>query len=263
MSVDNTTIEAPQDITLETLEAPQETSLEVETTEPAETPADHPAVSRRINRLTSKLSKREEELAALQAKLAELEAAQAKPVVEVATKPTRDAFETDDAFEDALADWKITEKQKLELAEAKAREHNDIQGAYNARVATFKARHADFEEAVQEVVPTFDGDNLSIAYIIESDLGPEVVYALANDAELCEKFAKLRPSKRVLELAKLELKLTKQKDTASKLAEKPKPVEVPKPTVKVSAVASVERDLKDLSPAEYRKVRMAQLKKGK
>jgi len=138
-------------------------------------------------------------------------------------------------YEEKLTDWKIS--QRIE-AEKKAYQEQLQQQAINqrnaavrknweTRLAESKKRHADFDEVVRSVDlplnPIMDG------YLLESELGPELVYELCNKVSEAQRIAQLPGFQCVSELSKLEASISEALKTPppKKITEaKPPPTEL-------------------------------------
>lgn len=121
-----------------------------------------------------------------------------------------------DHFE-KLADFKAAQAVKADR-EQRAKETQDqtvadqnkaIEQSWKTRVNQSKTKHADFEAvalspALGAVIPQ---GSVIDAYILESDNGAEILYALGQDLGEAERLAGLSPVKQAIELGKLEAKL--------------------------------------------------------
>ncbi|MGE3681958.1 MAG: hypothetical protein AB7G93_09545 [Bdellovibrionales bacterium] len=240
-----------------------------ETEAKEERPKKKGGVQKRIDKLTRRLSEREQEIEywkreALKKK--EAEGAPQKPEPQLRadpnSKPKADEFETHEEYVEALADWKV--EQRLKAHEEKAKEtqvKTEFQrqvDEHQKRVEAFKAKHEDFDERLEEVndIP------LSIAVqevILASDRGPELMYELARDPEEFARICKLSPLAAARELGKVEARL--EKSTESKKREV-KTTKAPPPPSPISGKSqkAVKKSIYDpsLSQAEYERLRAEQ-----
>ena len=167
----------------------------------------------------NRISQLEQELAALK------EQAQAtKPAQD--DKPKRESFETEEAYRDAVDDWRVDQKFKGRQAEeakkAAQERYQAIVEAAEARIAKAKELVPDFEELVGESdlrVPPAVAN-----YMQESELIAELSYHFAKNPEELERVSKLTPSRQLVEIGKIESKLEPfSKASASEKANGDKP----------------------------------------
>lgn len=132
----------------------------------------------------------------------------AEPVVEP-TEPKREAFQTDEAFQDAIMDWKVDQRFKAREAET-AREAAEVRQAQVVADASARIAHAisivpDFvavTEAVDMRVP-----DLIAGAMQESELFAEIGYHFAKHPETLEELRLMSPAKSLVALGKIEAKL--------------------------------------------------------
>jgi hypothetical protein len=171
-------------------------------------------------------------------------------------KPKLEDFDSIEAFTDALTDWKADErdwKRTQADEQAKARtEAEKVLDSWNQRKAEAQERHADYDEVLDSVSDV----KLSPAHqriFLESEHGPELAYALAQDRDQLEKFAGMSPLKAATHLGKLEASL--------KIENAPKPEtkvsNAPRPVRPVGARATGTPDVTRMGLADYRAAREA------
>ena len=178
----------------------------------------NPKLERRFSDLTKqreearKEAQRErEQRMELERKIAELQQQAPKaPVADVEPQPSQfqDAFEYAKALAEYTADKRIEEMRKQE-AEAKiAQERQKVIDSWAQRVQAAKAEMPDFDEMVasSEVVVS-DAVRDSI---LESDVGPQILYHLAENEELARKISGMSDRAAVKELGKLEARFEKK-----------------------------------------------------
>ena len=213
--------EAPQEPVVEGKEQsePEQEQKEATATEERK---PNPKLERRFSEITKQREAAREEARkereareALEARLKELEskvnpAPQAAPA-DVDAEPQPSQFE--DAFEyaKALAEWSADKALRdRDAAEAK-RKQEEAEAAKNRewadRVAKAKAELPDFEDMVasSDVVVS----NEVREAIMESEVGPQLLYHLAENPEVAESLAKMSAIKALREIGKLEAKLEK------------------------------------------------------
>lgn len=217
---DQTATESTDD---EVTETPEETDTEESSDEEVETkpenddpkPKKKSGFQRRVEKLNARISAAEQEReywkneAIKNQRVPTKEEAPLK--VQATGKPDKDKFGTHDEYIEALAEWKAD--QKFKAIEEERKQNSAKEAAQKrlndhfSRVETFKEDHEDFDETWSSLkVP------LTLAMteaIKESDLGPDLMYALAKDPKECARIAKLTPLAAARELGKLEIKVSK------------------------------------------------------
>ena len=145
----------------------------------------------------------------LQRQLDQLKAQPVKPVDPDADKPKRESFETDEAYRDAVDDWRVDQKFKKREAEAAEKRAQDrleeIQTAAAARISKALEIVPDFQE-VTEAADIRVPDYIA-GYMQESELLAELGYHFAKHPDVLERLAKMRPDRALVEVGKIESKL--------------------------------------------------------
>lgn len=219
---------------------------------------------RRLERQKTARIQAETEARLLRERVATLEAqSQAKPGT---GEPQRDQFESYEAYIEARADWRADQKVKEALdADRKASQAREQQGrqsqgmeqvaqSWTKRETEFQATAKDYLDVVTPFVEEDLGSfsQPARAAIVESDIGPQVLYHLAQNPDEAERIAALSPVRQVAELGKIEVSL-------SKAAETPAPAKVskaPAPITPVKSGRSTVQGFNDnMSDAEYREWR--------
>lgn len=152
-------------------------------------------------------------LSVLESELATLKAAAAaqKPApVAAPEKPTREKFESDEAYQDALVEFRVKEqlaKERREAAEQASRAEQDRQiEASRAQIARAAALVPDFNstiEAATSKVPPHIGQ-----YMAESDKFAELAYHFAKHPKELEQLAAL-PAKTFGQVMRVGVELDK------------------------------------------------------
>jgi hypothetical protein len=185
-----------------------------------------------------------------------------KPIVDTSTRPKASDFATHDEYLESLVEWKADQKiaainAKRQQDEAKNQVQTKFQ-THNARVEAFKVTHEDFDETMENVntIP------MSLAVqesILDSDHGPEMMYALASDPKEFKRICSLPPLQAAREMGKLETKFIKTTSTSSET----KTTRAPKPVTPVrTRGAAAVKDLNDpnISYEDYKRLRTEQIK---
>ena len=200
----------------------------------------------------------------LEARLAALESIKApgrEP--EGNQKPTPDNFK--DAFEyaEALADWSAEQalarrEQEVKQKEVEAKRDTVIQ-TWQQKLESTKAELPDYEVMVASSDVKVN-DTVRDA-ILESDVGPRILYELASDDELAEKLTGLTTAGALKLIGKLEAQFEKtdapakaEKKTVAAKSKAPEPI---RPLKSTSGVADVGMDGNDMSYQQWKAARQA------
>lgn len=250
-----------------------ESKSEEETDEAAkEKPAKKSGFKRKIEKFEKTLSLKDQEIEywreqALKSKPEQKEEVkETKPVAK--DKPLRDDFESLEDYIEALADWKVDTKQAQ--ADAKKTEeslksdYQKKQESYKTKLETVKKELADFDEVISDFIADHGDIKFSTALnelILESDVGPKVIYSLAKDKALLDKINSMSPLAAAKEFGKLEDTLSKPKQKAEVKSK----TEAPKPITPIGASkGTVKKSIYDadkMSQSEYEAMRREQMKK--
>jgi hypothetical protein len=176
---------------------------------------------KRIEKLLSKQQEKDAKIAELEGRLAgEKKPAANAEETTVKTdddgKPVRPKlsdFETYEAhetalgeYEEKLADWKYEQRSRTETAKQKQAE---AAKAWEDRTAKVRTEHPDYDEKIEALrIPNTAAVPVVRDAIAESELGPELLYHLANHPDEAKRILNLSPVRAVAELGKIEAKLT-------------------------------------------------------
>lgn len=195
----------------------------------------NPKLEKRFSELTKARKLAEENAAkalaekeALEARLREYEekvAPQQKTAEDpIGAEPRADQF--DDAFEyaKALAEWSaekaLYERDQQEANRKIEEERQKVLKSWSEKLEKAKPNLADFDEVIESTQVVVSNDVRDA--IIESDVGPEILYHLASlDGEEAERFQALPTAKALREIGKLEAKFEKQQAIEEKPVSKP------------------------------------------
>lgn len=125
-------------------------------------------------------------------------------------KPKRENFETDDAYRDALDDWRVDQKFRArEVEENQRREQQrmeEVREMARTRISKAMELVPDFQEVTEaadlQVPPVIAG------YMQESEMFAELGYHFAKHPDALERLQKMRPDKALVEIGKIESTLT-------------------------------------------------------
>ena len=197
----------------------------------------NPKLEKRFSELTKARKLAEENAAKAQAEKEALEArlreyeerTNPQPKADespIGREPKPDQF--DDAFEyaKALAEWSaekaLYERDQQEANRRVEEERQKVLKTWSEKLERAKPNLADFDEVIESTQVVVSNEVRDA--IIESDVGPEILYYLASlDGEEAEKFQALPVAKALREIGKLEARFEKQQD-AEETAVRSKPV---------------------------------------
>ena len=168
---------------------------------------------------------------ALESKLKELEAKVSPPKQEVSEEPLPEQF--NDAFEyaRALAEYStekaLAERDKAEAQRKAAEEQAARFEAWNQKLETAKKEMPDFEAMVASSDVAVS-DPVRDA-MLESDVGPKILYHLAENPDFARELAKKPIITQLREIGKLEARFEKKdeipsRETAAKVSKAPPPI---------------------------------------
>lgn len=226
------------------VEEPAEPTEEVEQSEPeAEAEAkpqeerkQNPKLERRFSEITKQREEARQEAQrerqareALEARLAALEK-QSQPqqavVADQEPQPSQfnDAFEYAKALAEYTADKRIAEMKQEEAKAKEAAERQKVIDQWTQKVQKAKADLPDFDDIVasSEVVVN---DDIRDA-ILESDVGPQILYHLAENDELAKKIAGLSAKQALREIGKLEARFEKTEQPTQPVAKSKAPAPI-------------------------------------
>jgi hypothetical protein len=199
---------------------------------PAEDKKQNPKLERRFSELTKQREQAKAEAEAernrsaqLEARLRTLEQQAAPQKQSVNSEPQPGQFQ--DAFEYAKALAEFSTEKALSERDQRDAQAKIIQ-SWTAKLEKVKADIPDYDEMVS-TANVVVSDEIRDA-ILESDVGPRILYDLAENIEFAQKLAQMPVSKALREIGKLEAKYDK--------------VEAPKETVVKSKAPAPVRPLK-------------------
>lgn len=218
----------------------------------------------------AKATRLEAELADLRARM---EANQAMPAPkDPDPKPQRNQFVSDEDYQEALTDWKVDQKlaeQQREQQQARTEAfQQQLADNWSARLELAKAELTDFDEVVGK--SDIDMPNHLYVAIVESDMGPQLAYYLAQNPSEARLLKGMSQTSALRMLGKLEEQLAKAsekpKEQPATGAEKKPGTQVEKskapPPIEPLTGASgpVEKPTEQMTYAEYKAHRQAQIK---
>ena len=187
----------------------------------------NPKLERRFSEITKQREEARQEAQrerqareALEARLAALEKQnqpQQAVVADQEPQPSQfsDAFEYAKALAEYTADKRLAERDR-QIAEAKeAEKRQEVIQTWAKKVESAKAELPDFDDIVasSDVVVN---DDIRDA-ILESDVGPKILYHLAENEDIAKKIAGMNPKAALREIGKLEARFEAKVETEKAL----------------------------------------------
>ena len=224
----------------------------------------NPKLEKRFSELTKQRKEAEAKVKELEDRLAARESfkePQKEP--ENNRKPSPDDFK--DAFEyaESLAQWSAEQAlakrdQELRQKEVEAKRATVIK-TWQEKLESTKAELPDYEEMVASSSMSVN-DTVRDA-IIESDVGPRILYELASNDELAEKLSNMSIAGALKLIGRLEGQFEKTEEPAKAekktVAAKSKAPEPIRPLRSTSGVAEVSLDGNDISYQQWKAARKA------
>ena len=225
----------------------------------------NPKLEKRFSELTKQRKEAEARAEEAERRLKALESqgqqAQAQP--QSNQKPTPDNYK--DAFEyaEALSEWSAEQalakrEQEIKQREVEAKRETVIK-TWQQKLESTIAELPDYEEMVASSTVTVN-DTVRDA-ILESDVGPRILYELASDDEMAEKLSTMTTAGALKLIGKLEAKFEKteepvkaEKKTVAAKSKAPEPI---RPLRSTSGVADVGMDGNDMSYQQWKAARQA------
>ena len=182
-------------------------------------------LNKRFDKVTKRAQEAEAKARDLEERLKSYEAGNVQQpqqeTVKAEGKPQASQF--NDAFEyaEALAEWSAENALKQRDAEEAGRKAKEAQEkvlqSWNEKIAKAKADLPDFDRMVQSSTIVV-GDEIRDS-ILESDVGPQLLYFLASDDDFAKRLTEMPVVKALREIGKLEAKF-EAKEAKSSKAEK-------------------------------------------
>ena len=198
---------------------------EQETTETEER-KPNPKLEKRFSELTKARKAAEEQAAqeraareALEARLQALEGQQSnKKTNDVNTKPQPDDYADAFKYAEALAEWSANEavarRDREVRQQAEQTKQQEVLKTWQEKLDATKAELPDYEDMVASSTVAVS-DEVRDA-ILESDVGPRILYELASDDELGAKIANLSTAQALKMIGKLEAKFESKDEEPAK-----------------------------------------------
>ena len=222
------------------------------------------SVEKRIGKLTKKwrTTERERDYERAKRMEAEQELAKLKAAIPAEDKPNRDDFEDDEAYLEALADWKVESKLRAhgEVVSKKASEDSEKSAISEVaqEIEDITDRGSDKYPDYSDVV--YDKDLVinqnMLETIIVSDVAEDILYYLGKNPDVSAAIGEMSPLRAAKEIWKIEMELAKGKPEEKKVEVKPevtkKVTQTPEPINPPKQTGVTEKDPSQMSPKEYR-----------
>jgi hypothetical protein len=179
---------------------------------------DTPGVKKRIGKALQKQREAEQRASEAERKLAEFQgsrpaAESGKPAQPAAEKPNDKPvlkdYETYEAFNEDLVKWTVEQREAEREIKKRAADQQTAQRqldkAHGDRIAAAKEKYSDWDEKIGTLTVPISQELHNA--IVESELGPEVVYYVANHPEEGDRISKLSPARQIAEFGKLEARI--------------------------------------------------------
>lgn len=220
-------------------------------------------VEKRINELVKEREalKKELEIAKINRGVdAQIEAVAEQTPFEKA-KPKFGDFDNIADYQEALVDWKL---EKKEHDHTVAQEQRELKSKQETFISAWAERENKFKGTVDDYDDYINKDSLdrlqpgqtALAYIAESDFGPEVLYALLTDEELSKKFMAASDVKKVGILSRLEANFESDEPAVSKTKATVSKAPSPSKSLPKGKAVATSKSIYDasLSFAEYNRL---------
>lgn len=160
---------------------------------------------KRIDKLTKEKRELEARLSALEQKFQQGNQQSTQPAAKSNAKPVSENFNSYDEFLEALADWKVDERERQREAQRAQQEQQakaqEQQKSFGQRVEAAREKHEDFDEVAGRddvIIPP-----AAAQAIVEATDGAEIMYHLGKHPEIAEKLQGLSPYQQVLEIGRI------------------------------------------------------------
>lgn len=219
--------------------------IEAEATEEAKTAEEqerkpNPKIERRFSEITKQREAARQEAERerqarielenkLKAMEAKLNPPQEKAEADPKPKPEQfsDMFEYAEALSEWTADKRIKEEKAKEAAQRVEQERAKVMDTWASRVNDFRSKTPDFDDLVGSADVVVSNEVRDA--IFESDVGPQILYHLAENPDVAKKLSGLSAIGALRMVGKLEAKFedsptSTPKETAAKTSKAPPPI---------------------------------------
>ena len=134
-------------------------------------------------------------------------------------KPKFSDYNDLEAYTEALTDWKMDNK----LRDVRAQQSTQtVQQTYQERVKEFTKTQPDFQNVMAEFQEDYGHVQIPevVQVAFESEVGPQLAYYLATHTNEVDRIAALPPHRRLIELGKIEDKVSQASKPVTKVVSK-------------------------------------------
>jgi hypothetical protein len=131
-------------------------------------------------------------------------------------RPTRREGESDDAFVERVADWKLDQRDRASQQQ-KAQERNQSLASKTERMYAEAAKHPEFDREEFDSLPLTP---ILAEALIDSEQAPKLMAYMSANPEEVARISALSPARQAAEIGKLEAKVA----TAPKTSKAPPPI---------------------------------------
>lgn len=187
---------------------------------------------------------------------------------QAAGKPKLEDFQTLEEYQEALTDWKLDERERLQKeSQARTAQEDAVrteQEKWAVKEKAARKAHDDYDDLIDTVViPAGPGVRAARQAMLEDEHGAELLYHLAKHPDELQRIAALSPASAVLAIGKLSAKFDTPPATETngkpRITGAPKP---PPPSGRAGKTASDDPNDPDLQKdfKRWAKAREAQIK---
>ena len=180
----------------------------------AEKPKDK--LNKRFEKVSRKAEEAEAKAREYENRLKEYEARGTEPAVKKVVEGKPDASQFNDAFEyaEALAEWSaenaLKQRDEQEAVRKQQAEQEKITKSWNKKLDKAKAQYSDFDDVVKSANTVVSNEIRDS--ILESDVGPQLLYFLASDEDFAKKLTEMPVIKALKEIGKLEARFERKEE---------------------------------------------------
>jgi hypothetical protein len=198
-------------------------------------------VQKRIDQLTRDKYELKQRVDALEA---------ASKAANAPQRPTREQFQSDEEFTDALVDYKLDQRMAQQPVAATPKPSLD------ESITAARSVHDDFDATVSAVQHIRLPEAASDA-IMASKQGAEILYALGKDPDTAERIAGMSPGAAAFEIGMIAAKINYEKTSVAALK---KVSSAPAPITPIQPKHTAEDDPSKMTDAQFAEWRRKQIK---
>jgi len=254
------TFEPETDVAPETMEQDAEQPQDV--VEPEQEPALEPDEERsnrrdHDNRVQKRIDKLTREKYELKGRLDALEQMYAQQIPSDVSandnKPAREMFPSDEAYVEALTDWKLEQRLPHKMQElAGQQQESAMQYAFLQKEAAVRKDYADYDNAIAESADVRIPADI-VPSIITSEYGPDIRYYLAKNPDVAQALNHVPPYVAIKEIGRIEAAIAAQRYTAQ--TRNTRQTKTPPPIAPVRSGDAAQHDLDKLPMKDFIKRR--------